>query len=275
MFYIKLVNKIIQINNQYPYVESRCRGYLVEHGLLDYSLESMEDAACVIKNKAFMSNDTDNISMSPHDITIQIPIEVIRQERDAAPQFSLGYCESICIYREICRKLLPYRILLLHAAVISFNGQGYAFTAPPGTGKSTHISLWKEAFGEQVQIINGDKPLLAYEEDKDCFVAYGTPWCGKEGWGCDSSVPVKKICFLKQGKENSIKKAEPEEVLNQLFYQLLFPEEEKLLELELELLDMLITRVSFYEMTCDISLEAVQTACKVMCDTEGLCGVKE
>ena len=43
--------------------------------------------------------------------------------------------------------------------LISFDGQGIAFAAPSGTGKTTHIKLWQRLYGDRVEIINGDKPL--------------------------------------------------------------------------------------------------------------------
>ena len=39
------------------------------------------------------------------------------------------------------------------------------FTAQSGTGKSTHIKLWKKHFGKDVDIVNGDKPIVRVFND--------------------------------------------------------------------------------------------------------------
>jgi hypothetical protein len=55
-----------------------------------------------------------------------------------------GYLESICLYRFICLNLPQNDSFVMHAAVIEADNKAYAFTARSGTGKSTHISLWKK-----------------------------------------------------------------------------------------------------------------------------------
>ncbi len=54
----------------------------------------------------------------------------------------------------------------MHGAVVSWKQEGYIFTAPSGTGKTTHVRLWKEHLGPDVEIINGDKPVLEVGEDE-------------------------------------------------------------------------------------------------------------
>ncbi len=58
---------------------------------------------------------------------------------------------------------------MLHASLISFDGKGYAFSAPSGYGKSTHARLWRGYFGSRVLILNGDKPIIKYD-GKDFFM---------------------------------------------------------------------------------------------------------
>lgn len=239
MFQIELADCVIRVHNQYSYVEYFCRDYL-----------------------------TDN--SRPWLLEIKISKEAIEEEQKKAErQVSQAYCESLCIYRQISMELLRYHIMLMHSAVISCDGRGYAFCAKSGTGKSTHIALWKQVFGERITIINGDKPLVRQtpgkaEKDKPQFIAYGTPWCGKEGWGNRDFVPLKAICFLTRGSGNSIRKMEEAEIIQRLFHQLLIPETEELLEAEMEIVDDLIQEIPFFELTCNISEEAVWTAYRML-----------
>lgn len=95
---------------------------------------------------------------------------------------------------KVCAAVLDYDAAVFHAALISFDGQGVAFAAPSGTGKTTHIKLWQRLYGDRVEIINGDKPLFTLRSGR--FFASGMPWCGKENWGCNKTVPLKAICFI-------------------------------------------------------------------------------
>ena len=144
--------------------------------------------------------------------------------------------------------------MLLHCAVLEYNGKGYAFLGRSGTGKSTHTRLWKRYLFTP-NMVNGDKPIL--ECKKGEFIAYGTPWKGKEGWGMKTSAPLCGLCFLEQSKTNSVKKLSPSEVSARLFSQILLPQTEESVVATLDLADKLINAVPAYLLQCDISEEAV------------------
>ena len=79
--------------------------------------------------------------------------------------------------------------MLLHAAILQYEGRAYAFLGRSGTGKSTHTGLWLK-YLDGSKIVNGDKPILSIGE-KD-VIAYGTPWMGKEGRGENTQAPLMK-----------------------------------------------------------------------------------
>ncbi len=193
------------------------------------------------------------------DLTVAVPPEAIAAERETAtPDMTDGYLESICVYRAICRALPPLGGMLLHAALISDGKQGFAFTADSGTGKTTHIRLWQKAFGKEIKIINGDKPLLRRRDG--AWYAYGTPWCGKEGWHINACVPLAGICFLRRGETNILRPYPIAEVVTAIFSQIVLPEDPIALTATLELLDDLVSTVPFYELHCTISEEAAHVA---------------
>lgn len=230
MFQIKLAEKVIRIHNHYPFVEKMCADYRVRNEeSFELEIEVSEDNIC-------------------------------QEQKEAEKTFSLSYCESICIYREIALEFLRYRTMVLHGAVISCEEKGIAFLAKSGTGKSTHVGLWKSLLGDKVTVINGDKPLVAYQEDTDTFAAYGTPWCGKENWGCNSRTTLHAICFLVRGAENRIRRMDSTEVIRKIFHQLLVPTEEELLNREMDLVELLLEKIPFYELTCNMEIEAARTA---------------
>lgn len=101
-------------------------------------------------------------------------------------------------------KLLKYNGMMLHASAVEYNGKAYLFSAPSGTGKSTHTQIWQREFGSAVKVFNDDKPALRYVDGK--WFAYGTPWCGKDGININMKAPLAGICFLKQAPENRIRR---------------------------------------------------------------------
>ncbi len=206
---------------------------------------------------AYLSPD----QSSPAHVTASATAEEILAEKAASPNFSDGYVENICIYRSLCLQLPTLDRFLLHAAVLAYEGEGYAFLGRSGTGKSTHTGLWLK-YLEGAKIVNGDKPIVRLDGKE--FRVYGTPWMGKEGRGCNDSVILKGLCFLEQAKENSIRRLTPAETAMRLFTQILMPTDEENAARTLELADKLVETVPSYLLKCDISETAMQTSFEMM-----------
>ena len=170
------------------------------------------------------------------------------------PEFDLWYAEADCVYTRIGQYLPHRNRLLMHGAVVGYKGKGYMFTAPSGTGKSTHAALWRKYLGDSVTMINGDKPILAIEET---VTVYGDPWGGKENWQTNTKAPLAAICLLKQAKENRIYPIQAGDYLSELMAQVYPPEEAEAAIRTLELVDRLAGKVPFYLLECDMSQEAV------------------
>ncbi len=198
---------------------------------------------------------------SPADLIAEVTEEEMEEERSRSQGFSEGYIENICLYRSICRQLPKWNRMLMHCSVLQYADSGYAFLGRSGTGKSTHTRLWLQNL-TPTRVINGDKPILEYRDGE--FIAYGTPWMGKEAWGCKASVALEGLCFLEQAKVNAVRKLTPQEVSARLFLQILIPADEECAALTLELADKIVTEVPCYLLQCDISTEAVKTSFEAM-----------
>ncbi len=235
MFFIRIADITVAIDNKFEYVRRLCEDYVVSP-----------------------SDEPDmTVSVSKEEITAEIEIS----EFPVSP----AYAEGVCVYRHICKPLPElFGAYLMHCAVIEYEGEGYAFAAASGTGKSTHISLWQKRFGDGVHIVNGDKPIMRFVDGR--LRAYGTPWCGKEGFNENRSVPIKAICFVERAKENSIRKITPSDALTRIFHQILTPETVECLDSFLPLLDRTLTEVPCYVLGCNISEEAAEVAYNGMKD---------
>lgn len=229
MFTIKIAEITVRINNRFEYVRKLCDKYIIE--------------------------DVQN-----PDITVEVSTEEITDEIAVAEtKVSEAYAEGVCVYRHICKQL-PQRFnaYLFHSAVIEYQGKGYAFSAQSGTGKSTHIALWKKRFGESVHIVNGDKPIMRFVDGK--LRAYGTPWCGKEGWQNNTSVELAAICFLERSAVNKIRKITPDEAVMLIFKQILTPNDVESVDALFPLLDKTLREIPCYVLGCNISTEAAEVA---------------
>ena len=231
----RIADLAIDIKARYDYVVKQCAAYLAPEGTVA-------------------------------DFTVEVSDEALAASQAQVPNFSAGYHESLCVYREICNRMLAYGGILLHAAVIEVDGRAYAFSAPSGTGKSTHIALWRRTLGERVQIINGDKPILRYRDGR--FIAYGTPWCGKEGWQRNASAPLAAICFLERSEENRIRRMTSSEAIDRVFHQLLRPKTAAEMDATLSLTDTLLREVPIYLLGCNISEEAARLAYQTLSQGE-------
>ncbi|MBQ7506814.1 MAG: hypothetical protein IJT05_05740 [Lachnospiraceae bacterium] len=92
---------------------------------------------------------------------------------------------------------------LLHSVSLLYRGRAYLFSAPSGTGKSTHAALWKKLWPKEVEDINGDINLLSLNKDSSCTVE-GIPWNGTSGIYRNGSFPLGGIVFLRQEPENAV-----------------------------------------------------------------------
>ena len=197
---------------------------------------------------------------SPCDMEAEVTKDEFLEERSKTtdPDY---YVENVCLYRTICRKMLSFNRFLLHAAVLEFDRNAYAFLGKSGAGKSTHTSLWLDHV-QGAEILNGDKPIV--EKADDGFYAYGTPWMGKEGRGKKGRAELKAFCFIEKAKENKIERLSVSEFTTRLFTQLLLTASEEEMSALLAFADELVKKVPAYVLYCDISEDAVRTSFEIL-----------
>lgn len=276
MFCVKLAEVLVAIENRYAFTERLCVDYIA------------------------------NVSPDECDFSVSATPEEIAAENSDGGTFSPAYCESLALYRKICTRMLDYDAFLLHAAVVSYGGRGFAFAAKSGTGKSTHVAQWMRALGDDVTVVNGDKPILrwqcgegveakgaatlgetpsgegshactpsaaspggeaaevAFDQLAGEFVAYGTPYCGKENWGQNTSAPLHAVCFIERcepGEPDRLARLEDDgEIVARIMNQILMPNDPVLAARQLGLLDRLVSSVPFYVLRCTPTSAAFNAA---------------
>ncbi|MBQ9469244.1 MAG: hypothetical protein IJU52_09600 [Clostridia bacterium] len=236
MFTVRLAGVDIAIDNKYAFVRRQCEGYESD-GAPAFTVSASDDEI-----KAEWEGSLPSVRQTYPD-----------------PE---GYGESVCIYRKICHTAPLYGVFLVHSAALCADGRAYLFSAPSGTGKTTHIRLWKKIHPD-VSIINGDKPLLRRNGDGG-FSVCGTPWSGKEGWHRNVEAPLGGVCFLERGEENRIRTLTPGEGAALLMKQIVYPQDPAPLLKTLELSDALVNSAPLYLLTCNISEEAAHLSYDTM-----------
>lgn len=145
--------------------------------------------------------------------------------------------------------------VVIHASAIAYRGQAVAFSAPSGTGKSTHTALWKKYYPEVVQL-NDDTPGLRMERGR--CMAYGTPWSGKSSINCNLSAPLRALVFLERGTEDTIARITPFQAFGRLLSEIHLPISRHLTDLLAERLNCLVELVPAYVLRCGMTRRAVE-----------------
>ena len=153
--------------------------------------------------------------------------------------------------------LLHHNGFMLHASAISYEGQGILFSAPSGTGKTTHTKLWEKAY-DSAFILNDDSPIIRFMEDNKAYVC-GSPWAGASGEGRNAIVPLKAIVFLQQGGTNEICRLQTLQALQWLLGCVNRPVEKGLMDKLFTLIHLLLSDTPCYLLKCRPDLDAVET----------------
>ena len=227
----RIADMNIKIETQSSYILKRLKPYIITYGKCDFEVKASEDD--------------------------------IKYERSLASDVSVDMLENTALFRQICKKVLEsYDGIFLHCASIKYNGKAYLFTAPSGTGKTTHINLWLKYMGDRVEVINGDKPILRRKENE--VIVYGTPWQGKENYGGNINAPLGGIFLLHRAEKNSVEKASAKQALSFLLAQTLrVNQKEDMIKL-FEMLEHIIKTTPIYNLNCNMEKHAVETALSVI-----------
>lgn len=203
---------------------------------------------------------TFSVEIFPADIAAEriMSDETTTREYGKPIPFPDPYLETLAVYRKIADHMLNYDTMLFHGSVIAVDGAAYLFTAPSGTGKSTHTRLWRELFGERAHMVNDDKPLLKVTENG--VWACGTPWDGKHHLSRNEMVPLKAICILERAAENHIEPVNVKDSLSRIFTQTYRPKNPEGMIKTMALLDRMLRQVKVYRLGCNMELEAAKTA---------------
>ena len=151
---------------------------------------------------------------------IEYSAEELEAERKETKRSGI-YTEHCLIMKKTADLLLSYDRCLFHGVSILWKNRALIFTGPSGVGKSTQYRNWNRLYRDEIRILNGDKPVLWFQEDGTVMVC-PSPWKGKEGWASMESAPLKEIVCLEQGREDRYFALEGADRIVPVFTQVMF-----------------------------------------------------
>lgn len=177
---------------------------------------------------------------------------------DLTPIMGIGNNEAVknILGHLFYEAVMHFEGIVVHASTIVYNGKAVTFTAPSGTGKSTHTELWKKYYPETINI-NDDMPTVRLIDDR--FYAFGTPWCGKTTINKNMSAPLHAMVFIERADECSISEITPMEAFVRMMRELPISPFKGQSDLMMSVMNKLFSKVPAYLLKCNISKDAVET----------------
>ncbi len=191
------------------------------------------------------------------DVTIKLTDAFFNDRLKENPHLDYEMIEYIWMGSEFYNALIHFNGMLLHSSCVVYENKAYLFSAPCGTGKSTHTQIWLKRF-PGAYILNDDKPALRLT-DKGVY-ACGTPFSGKTSLNVNNAVPIQGICILGRDTTNHIEPISTEDALFNILNQTVRPADESIMDKLLSTLDAVLTSVPVYRMYCNMELDAAEVS---------------
>lgn len=249
--------------------------YKIANCFFNICIESTELEECWKKFKIFNKNEQADIvfeSMGFNQLNRDIAYMQLKNSDCiiTIEEYVMVICENYSVAytqnakKEIYSTFLCYlfysksaqrRMIQFHSSLIDYQGRGLMFLGPSGIGKTTQAELWNQY--RDALIISGD--IVFVQETEEAFLGWGTPWHGSSPYCENTNVPVDALIILKQAPENSIRKLEGFEKVTAVSNSVFYPRWlENGMELCLETLDHLLSKIPVYELSCRPDEEAVE-----------------
>lgn len=219
----------------------------------------------ISRSAPYMISESDS---SDYDIQISLPDELYDEvknnckEPSCCNDLSCASIEYMFSATEFYRKLLSFGGMMIHASAVAADGKAFLFTAPPGTGKSTHTAGWLSALGDRAVIINDDKPAVRFIGET--AYAMGTPFSGSSPLNKNISVPIGGICILCRGNINHIERISQSQAFPILYSQTINTLSHNDCVRMLDILTKITDTVPLYRLECTIGPQAVKCSYEAM-----------
>lgn len=215
-FKIKIAGRIIDVETLHTRPQAICRDYITD-GEADFHISTTQSE---IDKEKKVCEKANHGMCDPWD----------------------GLAEEYTLLRLIADRFIDEGVLLYHGAAISLDEKGYIFSASSGTGKTTHIRLWRKNRPDTI-VVNGDKPFIL---TGDVPMICGSPWAGKERYNTNTMTTLDAIVLLERAEYNFIEEISFADAFPYLYQQVFRPEPIEKVRKTLQMIKSLQGKVSFY-----------------------------
>ncbi|SDI00789.1 hypothetical protein SAMN05443529_12428 [Desulfosporosinus hippei DSM 8344] len=213
-----------------------------------YYIYSREAASGSILVLADIDPEWRKVIITCRDFTNKSPDESFSQQTWVFAHVMMGV-----IYRY---NILYRNGIVIHSSALKLKDRAIIFSAPSGTGKSTHAQLWQRHV-DNVKILNDDTPAVQIIGGKP-FV-FGTPWSGSSLIHCNDSAPLEAIVILEQAEENRIRKITGQEAILGVMPRVFLPYFDQTMMIKaMGIFERIISTVPVYLLQCRPDKEAVE-----------------
>lgn len=181
-------------------------------------------------------------------------IRVFCEEDWLRRNYRKNYLFNVCALE---KRLIQKQRIVFHSCYIRVQEKGILFSGDSGIGKSTQGSLW-ETYA-RASVVNGDRSVLGKCGEK--WYVYGFPFSGTSGICKNITSPLHAIIFLKQAKDNHIRRLEAAEAVRLLWPQMTVNQwNPEFVDMVLNQINVIAEEVPIYELSCTPDIEAVTCA---------------
>ena len=185
-----------------------------------FQLQDSHTRLYLIKNGRIRGADVSSEeSEQCHIIVPPVDLDRLKEEKERLGG-DKAFAEYSLLIEPLSNLLLRNKHFLFHSAAFLWHKKAFLFTAQSGVGKSTQLRNWLDLYQDEIEVINGDKPII--ERQKKEFIVHPSPWTGKEGLGGIKSAPLGGIIYLEQGLDDKILRISPKEAAYPVFLQFLY-----------------------------------------------------
>ena len=192
------------------------------------------------------------------NVKIRLSDSFFAEKLQENPHLDYEMIEYIWMGSEFYNALIHFNGMLLHSSCVVYEDKAYLFSAPCGTGKSTHTQIWLKRF-PGAYILNDDKPAIRISKDGTVY-ACGTPFSGKTAQNVNHIVPIAGICILGRDTTNHIEPIDPDDALFNILNQTVRPPMEEDMDKLLTTLDTVMRNVPVYRLYCNMELDAAEVS---------------
>lgn len=190
-----------------------------------------------------------NVLLSYHVSADWKRITLLKDHSSSCGQMAFEYLAHL-----LTACMLAHGLLTFHGVLMEYEGNGIIISAVSGTGKTTHVRLWRDL--RRALIINGDRAVCA--KTAEGWTGYGLPWSGTSGEQINRSVAIRALVVLRRGETNEAHRISALEAFHQVFAHVLYPSWDKALaEKMMDLLESFLRDVPIFLLSCRPDAESV------------------